>query len=68
MAPTPLGPCILCALIEQQMAAEPPHVERNLSRALHRVDMEEDAGIGGDLTDLLYRLQHARSRCSPASR
>ncbi len=59
IAPTPFGPCILCALIEHKMAAESAHIEWNLARALHRVDMEEDAGFRGDFSDFFNRLQHA---------
>ena len=43
-----------------QMAPEPPHVERNLTRALHRVDMEVGSRFRGNLSDLFHRLQHAR--------
>ena len=41
------------------MAAETAHVKRYLARALHGIDMEENAGLGGDLADFFHGLQDA---------
>ena len=41
------------------MAAEAAHVELHLARALHRIDMKENARVGGDSADLLHRLEDA---------
>ena len=54
-----LGPVHLVRADREQVAAEAAHIERDLARALHGVDMEEDAGVGGDLADLFDRLQNA---------
>ena len=59
MAPTPLGPCILWALIESRWQPIAANVELDFARALHGVDVEEDACVGGDLADFFDGLQHA---------
>src|ERR1035438_1074834 len=41
------------------MATESTDVEFDFARALDRVDVEEDSGVGGDLADFLYGLQDA---------
>ena len=59
IAPMPLGPCILWALMEQRWHPKRRTSKRDLARALHGVDVEEDAGFGGDLADLFDGLQDA---------
>ncbi len=59
MAPTPFGPCILWALIESRWHPNLRTSNWTFARALDRVDMEEDAGVGGNLADFCHRLQDA---------
>jgi len=40
------------------MAADAAYVDLHLARALHRVNVEENAGVGGDFADLLNGLAH----------
>ena len=54
-----LRPVHLVCANRAQVAPEPPHVERDLPRALHRIDVEERARIGRNFADLFHRLQHA---------
>jgi hypothetical protein len=54
-----LGPMHLVRADRAEVAAKAAHVELNLARALHGVDMKENAGFLGDLADLLHRLQYA---------
>ena len=55
-----LGRVHLVSTDGQHVAADPLHVDGDLAGALDRVDVEPDAGLGGDLADLLHRLQNAR--------
>ena len=43
----------------QQVATDLLHVQRNLARRLDRVRVEVNIGFGGDLSDLVHRLQDA---------
>ena len=43
----------------KQIAANALYVDRDLARRLHRVGVEVNIGLGGDLADLFHRLQHA---------
>jgi hypothetical protein len=61
-----LGPVHLVGADGEQMAAEAAHIELDLARALHGVDVEEDAGSAAILADLFDGLQRRRSRCWPA--
>ena len=42
-----------------EMAAEAADIKFNFARALHRVNVEEDAGVGGDFADFFNGLEHA---------
>jgi hypothetical protein len=55
-----LGSVHLVRADGEQMAANAAHVELDLARALHGVDVEENPGIRGDSADLLHRLQDSR--------
>src|SRR5581483_877032 len=43
----------------KRVTANPLHADGDLARCLNGVSMKQDAGFGGNLPDLLHRLQHA---------
>ena len=53
-----LGAVHLVGTDGEQMAADAAYVDLHLARALHRVNVEENAGVGGDFADLLNGLAH----------
>ena len=55
----PCGACILCAEMVSRSQRISLDVDRNLARGLHRVGVEVNVGFGGDVADLVDRLQHA---------